>query len=81
MIRFLFYHTCINYKMQPNSCTRTCATTRCAWVTPCPVRIEVVLPLKERCVCPEEKVLENCSRVVKVLSPASPGANLTERPS
>jgi len=55
-------------------------TTCCAWVTPCTIRVEIVLSLELRCIGPGEKVLENCARVVEILCPASPGTDLAERP-
>jgi hypothetical protein len=36
--------------------------------------------LEERCISPGEEILEYCSGVVKTLGPASPGADLAERP-
>jgi hypothetical protein len=66
---------------EPTSCTRACATTSCAWVTACTIGVEVILTLEERCISPGEEILEYCSRVVKTLSPTSPGADLAERPT
>ena len=51
-----------------------------AWVPPSTVGVEVVLPLNRGSVRPRQQVLEDCARVVKVLGPSPPGADVANGP-
>jgi hypothetical protein len=51
-----------------------------AWITAFTVGIEVILTLKERLIGPRKQILKDGAWIVKMLGPASPGADVAKWP-